>query len=254
MSELRGLIFDVDGTLAENEQQGHRVAFNRAFEEAGLRWYWDEDLYERLLEVFGGKERLRYYIDEFLEGGPPEGDPDALIRDLHARKTRHYASLLAAGRLPLRPGVARLLREAHAAGLKLAIASTTTLENATGLLARSLGEESVSWFSAFACGDAVPNKKPAPDVYQHALDQLGLPADECLAIEDTDSGLASARAAGLAVVITLNPLTRGQDFSGAALVVDSLGEPGAPFSVLAGDAGDARLVDVALLRRVLAAA
>lgn len=254
MTELRGLIFDVDGTLTENEQQGHRVAFNRAFEEAGLGWHWDESLYERLLKVFGGKERLRYFIEEFLDGNPPAEDLDAFVRDLHARKTRHYADLLAAGRLPLRPGVARLIREAHSAGLKLAIASTTTLENATRLLARTLGAHGLSWFSAFACGDAVTNKKPAPDVYLHALDQLGLAPNQCLAIEDTESGLASARGAGLAVVITFNPLTRGQDFSGAALVVDSLGEPGQPFTVLSGDAGDARLVDLQLLRRVLAGA
>ena len=248
MSELRGLIFDVDGTLADNEQDGHRVAFNRAFEDAGLDWFWDEECYDRLLDVFGGKERIRHFIEDFLQDFEAPPDLDAFIRRLHERKTERYVELLNSGAIPLRPGVARLLGEAHEAGLKLAIASTTTPENATTLLTQALGEESVGWFDVMACGDVVPNKKPAPDIYQYALEQLGLAAAECLVIEDTALGLASALGAGLKTVITANRTTRGQDFTGAALVLDGLGEPGSPFTVLAGDAGDARWVDVAFLR------
>lgn len=250
MAELKGLIFDVDGTLAENEQRGHRVAFNRAFEDFGLDWHWDEALYRELLRVFGGRERLRWFIDDFLHVDRRPADPEALIRNLHRRKTERYIEILEAGRIPLRPGVARLIREAHEAKLRLAIASTTTRENATTLLARSIGPESVDWFDVYACGDVVPKKKPAPDIYFHALQGLGLAAEQCLAIEDSESGLASARGAGLQTLVTFNPVTRGQDFEGAALVLDSLGEPGKPFTVLAGDAGDSRWVDLALLRRL----
>lgn len=252
MSELKALIFDVDGTLTDNEQCGHRVAFNRAFDRAGLDWYWDEETYDRLLEVFGGKERIRYYIDDFLDDFEPPEDLDAFIRTLHAEKTRQYVALLESGALPLRPGVARLLREAHAEGIQLAIASTTTPKNATTLLSQALGEESLAWFGAIACGDVVENKKPAPDIYLHALEQLNVPAEDCLAVEDTESGLESARAAGLKTVVTVNPTTRNQDFSGAALVVDQLGEPGQPCRVLRGNGYGASLVDVALLRKVRA--
>lgn len=248
MSELRALIFDVDGTLTDNEQTGHRVAFNRAFADSGLGWHWDEDTYDRLLEVFGGKERIRYFIDDFLQDFEAPPDPDAFIRRLHARKTERYVELLQSGAIPLRPGVARLLREAHQAGLILAIASTTTLENATTLLTQTIGEESLGWFGVMACGDVVPNKKPAPDIYEYALEHLGLAAAECLVIEDAAAGLASALGAGLDTLVTVNRTTRGQDFSGAAIVLDGLGEPGAPFTVLAGNAGDARWVDVAFLR------
>ena len=248
MSELQALIFDVDGTLADNEQDGHRVAFNAAFADAGLEWFWDEKTYERLLRVFGGKERIRCFIENCLADFDPPSDLDAFIRRLHARKTERYVELLQSGAMPLRPGVGRLLREAHSAGLKLAIASTTTLENATTLLARSLGEGSPGWFDVLACGDVVPNKKPAPDIYLHALEQLGLPAEACLVIEDTELGLASALGAGLKTLITVNRTTQGEDFSGAAIVLDGLGEPGAPFTVLAGDAGGAGFVDVAFLR------
>jgi len=248
VSELRGLIFDVDGTLADNEQDGHRVAFNRAFGDAGLDWYWDEETYGRLLAVFGGKERIRYFIDEFPTHFAPPDDLDAFIQRLHHRKTERYVELLHSGGIPLRPGVRRLLEEARAADLRLAIASTTTVENVTALLASTIGQHSIGWFGVMVCGDVVRNKKPAPDIYELTLEKLGLPATECLVIEDSASGLASARAAGLKTLITVNPTTRRQDFTGAAIVLDGLGEPGAPFRVLAGDTGGARWVDVAFLR------
>jgi len=249
-AELKALIFDVDGTLTDNERHGHRLAFNRAFREAGLDWFWDEATYDRLLEVFGGKERLRYYTEEFLPHFDPPVDLNAFIRDLHRLKTRHYTELVKSGALPLRPGVERLLREARSAGLKLAVASTTTLENVTALLRTTLGEGSIGWFDVIACGDIVEHKKPAPDIYLYALGQLGLDAAECLVVEDTEAGLASATAAGLATVITVNESTRYQDFSGAAIVLDQLGEPGTGFEVLSGEPGDATFADVAMLRRV----
>jgi len=247
---LKALIFDVDGTLTDNECDGHRVAFNLAFRDAGLDWHWDVPTYLRLLEVFGGKERIRYYIDEFLEGDEPPGDTGEFIRELHKKKTQHYLDLLKSGALPLRPGVRRLVMEAKAAGLKLAIASTTTLENAILLIKVSFGEQGPGWFDVFACGDIVEHKKPAPDIYLYTLDQLGLSAAECLVIEDTEAGLASARAAGLTTVITVNEATRDQDFSGAVIVLDQLGEPERGFRVLAGDAGGARWADVTLLRQL----
>jgi HAD superfamily hydrolase (TIGR01509 family) len=249
---LKALIFDVDGTLADNERDGHRVAFNLAFRGAGLDWEWDVPTYDHLLEVFGGKERLRYYIEVYLPDFEPPGGLDAFVRDLHAEKTRHYMDLLKAGAIPLRPGVERLLREARAEGLELAVASTTTPENVTVLLRETVGPEGSTWFDVIAAGDMVERKKPAPDVYLLALERLGLGAADCLAIEDSEAGLASARAAGLATVITVNSATAHQSFEGALLVVDQLGEPGRPVQVLAGDARGANLVDVALLRDLAA--
>jgi HAD superfamily hydrolase (TIGR01509 family) len=236
---LKALIFDVDGTLADNERDGHRVAFNLAFRDAGLNWVWDEALYDRLLAVFGGKERIRHYIEDHRPEFTMPQDLDVFIRELHSLKTLHYLKLLRSG-----------LKEARSAGLKLAIASTTTLENAVSLITVSLGEKCLGWFEVMACGDIVTNKKPAPDIYLYALDQLGLSAAECLVIEDAEAGLASAKAAGLTTVVTVNDSTRQQDFSGAAIVLDQLGEPERGFEVLAGDAGRARLVDVAFLRSI----
>jgi HAD superfamily hydrolase (TIGR01509 family) len=249
-AQLKALIFDVDGTLADNERDGHRVAFNQAFREAGLDWEWDVPTYDILLEVFGGKERIRYFIERYKPGLDMPANLDEWIRELHGRKTHHYTELLKSGAIPLRPGVERLLREARAAGIRLAVASTTTPENVFTLFDATIGPHSVDWFDVIAAGDIVANKKPAPDIYLYALEQLGLSADECLVFEDTEHGLASALDAGLTTLITVNSATRNQDFSGAALVLDQLGEPGQPFKVLAGDAGGATFVDVALLRRI----
>lgn len=250
MKELSSLIFDVDGTLADTEQDGHRIAFNLAFAEAGLDWNWDAATYERLLSVFGGKERIRYFIDDFRPDFNAPADLDGFIRELHQNKTGHYLALLKAGAIPLRPGVKRVLKEARAAGLKLGIASTTTLENATVLLSETIGAASLDWFDVIACGDIVPRKKPAPDIYEYALERLGIGAAECLAIEDSQSGLAAATTAGLKTVVTVNASTRKQDFSGAAIVLDQLGEPDEGFRVLAGNAEGATLVDVPFLRRI----
>ena len=252
MMTLKALLFDVDGTLADTERDGHRVAFNRAFAEAGMDWHWGESLYGKLLKVSGGKERLRYYINKWKPELPPGIDPGELIIALHRAKTHHYLELMSAGLIPLRPGVERLLREAKAQGVRLAIATTTTPENVTGLLGATLGEQSVGWFDAIAAGDCVTQKKPAPDIYLHALDLLGLGADECLALEDSDNGLKSSLGSGVKTVVTVNGYTATQDFTGAAIVLCQLGEPGSRFEVLAGDAGSASYVDLAFLRSLFA--
>jgi HAD superfamily hydrolase (TIGR01509 family) len=246
--ELKALIFDVDGTLADNERDGHRVAFNQAFEARGLDWHWDVETYGGLLEIFGGKERLKHYIEESLPADQRPEDIDSFVAEVHAEKTRLYTELLEQGTIPLRPGVERLLREARATGLALAVASTTTPQNVTTLMRAGLGSDEADFFDVVSAGDMVENKKPAPDVYLRALDELGLPPEACLVFEDTHLGMISARNAHLDTVITVNEYTKDEDFSGALLVLDNLGEPDRPFSVLQGDAGGARCVDVDLLR------
>lgn len=234
MKHLKAVIFDVDGTLAETERHGHRIAFNRAFADAGLDWHWDEHLYGQLLAVTGGKERIQYYLENFHLQCGYAGEHSEMIAKLHTEKTRHYVQLLESQSIQLRPGVKRLLEELRMADIRLAIATTTTPENVTALISATLGEDALNWFDCIAAGDIVPAKKPAPDIYHYCMQQLQLMADQCLAIEDSANGLLSARSAGLTTLVSMNAYTANEDFSDAVCVVDQLGEPNAPCSVLAG--------------------
>ncbi|PKO35034.1 MAG: haloacid dehalogenase [Betaproteobacteria bacterium HGW-Betaproteobacteria-7] len=222
MDTLLAIIFDVDGTLAETERDGHRPAFNRAFAEAGLDWHWDEELYGQLLSVTGGKERIRHFAERYAPEVAVRPDFPALVQRLHAAKTRHYVEIVDSGALPLRPGVSELIGAARQAGIRLAIATTTSPENVDALLRASLAPAAVDWFEVIGAGDIVPAKKPAPDIYLWVLERLGLPATACFAIEDSENGLLAARAAGLPTVVTVGEYSRGQDFSGATLIVEQL--------------------------------
>jgi HAD superfamily hydrolase (TIGR01509 family) len=242
---LKALLFDVDGTLADTERDGHRPAFNAAFREFGLDWDWDVPLYGDLLAVTGGKERMKYYVERFRPDYDKPADFDELVAELHKAKTRHYTQLLAEGGIPLRPGVERLLREARQAGLILGVATTTTPENVTALLRHSLAVDGADWFGVIAAGDIVPAKKPAPDIYIWALRQLGLSPEECLAFEDSENGIRASQGAGLKTVVTVNDYTRGHDFTGALAVLTDLGDGGAPYRRLdAAGEGEQGYVDV----------
>ena len=250
MSELKALIFDVDGTLADTERNAHRPAFNKAFAAAGLDWRWSVALYGELLKVTGGKERILYYLQTHLPTFQAPGDLNEFIAALHRAKTGFYTEMVAEGTVPLRPGVRRLLLEAQQAGLRLAIATTTSRENVEALLECSLETDAVSWFEVIAAGDVVAAKKPAPDIFHYALAALKLRPEECLAVEDSGNGLRAALGAGLETLVTVSDYTSSDTFAGAALVVDQLGEPDQPLTVISGDAGGAELVDVSLLRRL----
>lgn len=225
-------IFDVDGTLADTERDGHRVAFNQAFAESALDWHWDEDTYGELLSVTGGKERIKYYIESRNKAERSRVDIDDLIKRLHALKTKKYVALLEQNAIPLRPGVKRLLDEARAEGIRLAIATTTTPENVTALLSNALGPESIDWFEVIGAGDIVPRKKPAPDIYNYVLEKMQLAAHQCVAFEDSYNGIRSSLSAQLDTIVTYNGYTRNDDFSGAKMVLDQLGDDDTPSQVL----------------------
>jgi len=220
---LNALIFDVDGTLADTESV-HMAAFNHAFAEMGMDWVWTEAMYTKLLEISGGKERILFYWRQ-VNPDIKELDAHALqdrINHIHDIKTAAYESAINSGAVQLRPGVLALMEEALAAGLQLAIATTTSPVNIAALLRGAIGDNWRMNFSAIGDASTAPIKKPHPQVYLQMLDALQLPASQCLAFEDSANGLRAATAAGLATIITPNPFTAQHDFTGALRVVPDL--------------------------------
>jgi HAD superfamily hydrolase (TIGR01509 family) len=219
---MKALIFDCDGVLVDTERDGHRVAFNRAFAAAGIDADWDVELYGELLKIAGGKERMTHY---FNEAGWPEGQTAAtLIPELHKKKTAIFTELIASGGLPLRPGVARIVDEARAAGVRLGVCTTSDPKAIDGVL-DLLGAKRKSWFELVLAGDVVKKKKPDPEIYNLAKQRLGLDARDCIVIEDSRNGLLAALGAGIRCLITTSAYTLDEDFSGAAKVVPELGDP-----------------------------
>ena len=245
------LLWDVDGTLAETELQGHRRAFNRAFAEAGLPWCWDPAAYLELLAISGGRERLRHFLTE-ARGQPPDG---AEVEALQASKTRHYTALVAAGELALRPGVRRLMGEAAAAGVPQAIVTTSGRAAVQALLERQLPQHS-QWLSLWICGEDVGRKKPHPEAYQLALQRLGCAPASALAIEDSANGVGAASAAGLAVLVTRSASSAAEPaeaFAAAAAELDGLGDAEAPMRVRRGPACPGGRVTLFYLQHLLSA-
>ena len=243
---MEGIIFDVDGTLAETEEL-HRRAFNDTFADIGLDWHWDQRLYGELLMVTGGKERLVHYIRAYGAVYNCSRGISEFVKNVHGLKTTRYTELIGQGKAVLRPGIERLLREARQCDIPLAISTTTSLVNVEALLQSTLGGEGLAMFDAICAGDSVAKKKPEPDVYVAALEQLDLRAANCVAVEDSENGLRAARAAGLSVVITKSLYTTHQVFDGASVVLDNLESP----CPEAGSSGAP--IDVAALRRLVLA-
>lgn len=246
---LKALIFDVDGTLANTERDGHLVAFNLAFAELELDWVWSNELYHQLLDVTGGQLRIKHYVNTY-QSDCVHDDLDALAATIHARKTQIYVRLVHEGKIPLRLGVERLFNEARAQGLRMAIATTTTLANVEALITNTLGKAALDWFEVIGAGNCVPNLKPAGDIYHWVLAKMKLDANECIAFEDSHNGIVSATQANLKTLITTNEYTETHTFDGAMAILNNLGEPNKPFKRIQGNDTQANFVDVAYLQEL----
>ena len=216
---IQALIFDVDGTLAETETT-HRVAFNNAFAQCGVDWTWSHEVYRDLLKVTGGKERMRHYAE--TRGLSSVEIPNDLIVRIHTRKNELYSQMARRGDIELRPGVERLVRDALARGLQLALCTTTSRTNVYALIAAKFGPEGFGLFETIICGEDVRSKKPAPDAYLRVMEELHVPASDCLAFEDLRNGLMAALAADLSVIVTPSFYTAHEAFEGAAQILPDL--------------------------------
>lgn len=241
---LRAVIWDVDGTIAETERDGHRVAFNRAFEACGVPWRWDVATYGRLLQISGGYERLLHDMQGRADAPRTLHEREQLARELHQRKTRLYADVVAQGGIGGRPGVLRLIDECERSSLMLAVATTTSRANVDALFPRLFGARWLARFHAVVCAEDAPLKKPDPLVYRLALARLGCTASEALAVEDSPSGVRAACAAGVPVLVARSEYFAYDDMPGAAWVCGDLNQ-----AVVIGSQAFSR-VDVAALRAI----
>lgn len=217
---IEAIIFDVDGTLAETEEL-HRRAFNETFAEIGVDWFWDREDYRELLTTTGGKERITRFLRQ------QKGDAAPLpVEDIHRAKTDRFVALMAEGEIGLRPGIAELIDEARRAGVRLAIATTTSLPNVEALCRACFRQPASEVFEVIAAGDMVAEKKPSPQVYQLALRMLGLPPERAVALEDSWNGLRAAKAAGLRCIVSPGFYTRQESFDGADRVLGCFTELG----------------------------
>jgi beta-phosphoglucomutase-like phosphatase (HAD superfamily) len=245
---LEALVFDVDGTLAETEEI-HRRAYNATFASLGLEWVWDEGLYRELLQIPGSRERLKHYI---MCSKPPAAEW-ALehFDEIQSQRVARYFELVKSGAVVARPGACRLIREAHAQNVPLAIATTSLLVNVEALLRKLFGDDGPSWFTVIAAGDVVARKKPAPDVYLYALEKLGCAAATAIAFEDSYNGVAAATAAGLMTVAAPSAYLANDDLSMATSLMTDLGEPDRPLRPLGGWRFSKGYVDLAGLRELV---
>ena len=250
MHNLKAIIFDMDGTLADTEEI-HRQAFNSAFDEFKLKCHWNQKLYKNLLSISGGRERIRRYITENNLVDDGKESIDDLALRIHRRKSEIYRQRLVAGHVGLRNGVHRLLNEAKNNGTVLAIATSSSIKNVETLLKSALGNDALKMFKAIVTCEDIKEQKPSPAIYNLVLNKIAIDPNHCIAIEDTYNGNKSATAAGITTVVTTHMFTLDDKFDGSSLVVNRLGEPDTPMKVISGNAHGSNYVTLELLDRLI---
>jgi HAD superfamily hydrolase (TIGR01509 family) len=222
MSQIKAVFFDQDGVIIDTERDGHRVSFNMTFKEFGFTDEWDVEYYHELLQIAGGKERMKHHWKTRGFSKPlTEEEIDNLVKEMHKRKTALFVELIETGKLPLRPGIHRFMKEAMEAGLKIAVCTTSNEQAAKAITGKILSDIK---FEIVLAGDVVKNKKPDPEIYNLALSKLGLTPDEAFVVEDSKNGVKAAKAAGMKVIVTTNHYTEKEDLDAGDVIVSCLGD------------------------------
>lgn len=220
---IKAVFFDQDGVIIDTERDGHRVSFNMTFKEFGFTDEWDVEYYHELLQIAGGKERMKHHWKTKGFSKPlTEEEIDNLVKEMHKRKTALFVELIETGKLPLRPGIHRFMKEAMEAGLQIAVCTTSNEKAAKAVTEKALADIK---FDLVLAGDVVQNKKPDPEIYNLALSKLGLKPEEVFVVEDSKNGVKAAKAAGLKTIVTTNHYTEKEDVNAGDMIVSCLGDP-----------------------------
>jgi len=223
MTKIKAAFFDQDGVIIDTERDGHRVSFNMTFKEFGFTDEWDVDYYHELLQIAGGKERMKHHWKTKGFSRPlTEEEIDNLVKEMHKRKTAIFVDLIESGKLPLRPGIRRFMKELMEAGIQIGVCTTSNEQAAKAITEKILSDIK---FDIVLAGDVVKNKKPDPEIYNLALSRLGLQPDECFVVEDSKNGVKAAKAASMKTIVTTNGYTEKEDVEAGDVIVSSLGEP-----------------------------
>jgi HAD superfamily hydrolase (TIGR01509 family) len=222
MAQIKAIFFDQDGVIIDTERDGHRVSFNMTFKEFGYDVDWDVDYYHELLQIAGGKERMKHHLETkgFGKEVKPE-EVDELIKAMHKRKTALFIELIESGKLPLRPGIHRFMQEAMQAGLIIGVCTTSNEQAAHAIAYKVLSDIE---FNFVLAGDIVSKKKPDPEIYYLALSTAGVKPEECIVIEDSRNGVLAGKAASMHVVATTNVYTEKENLNDADIIVTCLGD------------------------------
>jgi HAD superfamily hydrolase (TIGR01509 family) len=233
MQQLKALFFDMDGTIVDTEKDGHRVAFNEAFARMGIAAEWDVARYHRLLQIAGGKERMKsYFVEDGEQFFPAGKDLDQFVQELHLLKTEIFVSLIETGKLPLRPGIWRMMKEANENGILVGICTTSNEKAVKAIINSLLADIKIDLVLA---GDVVSKKKPDPEIYRLALEKTGLLPEEAVVVEDSENGVISGKEAGIKVLVTVNEYTKNENLERADAVVTCLGDETNPVGIIAGN-------------------
>jgi HAD superfamily hydrolase (TIGR01509 family) len=223
MGKIKAVFFDQDGVIIDTERDGHRVSFNMTFKEFGFTDEWSVDYYHELLQIAGGKERMKHHLmtKGFNKPIPPE-KVEELIKEMHKRKTAIFVELIETGKLPLRPGIHRFMKEAMDSGLLIGVCTTSNEQAAKAITEKILADIR---FDIVLAGDVVGKKKPDPEIYNLALTRTNLKPDEVMVVEDSRNGVLAAKAAGAYVIVTTNSYTEKEDVSAGDIIITCLGDP-----------------------------
>jgi HAD superfamily hydrolase (TIGR01509 family) len=223
MTQIKAAFFDQDGVIIDTERDGHRVSFNMTFKEFGFTDEWDVEYYHELLQIAGGKERMKHHWKTKGFSRPlTEEEIDSLVKEMHKRKTAIFVELIESGKLPLRPGIRRFMKELMDAGIKIGVCTTSNEAAAKAITEKILSDIK---FDVVLAGDVVKNKKPDPEIYNLALSKLELQPEECFVVEDSKNGVKAAKAACMKTIVTTNHYTEKEDVEAGDVIVSCLGEP-----------------------------